>query len=268
MNYKKHYMMLMETRKLRVKNSDTYYENHHILPRSMGGSNDPENLVLLTVREHFIAHWLLWRIHRNEEMARAFFCMHFFKNSKKQGLERKIFSSIAYEEARISFIEKMKNDASTKMRECWKRDHYRKIMKEARKGCQTGKFVSDETKNKMQSSRTRHCVKVTTTHKKTGDKLHFDKVADAARALKVNYRDIFANRLEEYEVKLVREDYLFVSKNRKVEEFVFEKENVQTVVRGIQEAIQFAKLRSIPVAFVRYKKYRDREYDGWSFRRE
>lgn len=34
-------------------------EKHHILPRSMGGSNDRENLVLLTPREHFICHLLL-----------------------------------------------------------------------------------------------------------------------------------------------------------------------------------------------------------------
>ena len=37
----------------------TYKERHHIIPRSLGGNNDPTNLVDLTGREHFVCHWLL-----------------------------------------------------------------------------------------------------------------------------------------------------------------------------------------------------------------
>jgi hypothetical protein len=38
---------------------DGYTERHHILPRSMNGSDDPSNLVDLTAREHFVAH-MMW----------------------------------------------------------------------------------------------------------------------------------------------------------------------------------------------------------------
>lgn len=38
---------------------DGYGENHHIVPRALGGSNLPDNLVKLTAREHFICHRLL-----------------------------------------------------------------------------------------------------------------------------------------------------------------------------------------------------------------
>lgn len=38
-----------------------YFEIHHIVPRSVGGSDDESNLVMLTGREHFIAHMLLWK---------------------------------------------------------------------------------------------------------------------------------------------------------------------------------------------------------------
>jgi hypothetical protein len=38
-----------------------YSENHHILPRCMKGTDDPNNLIQLTLREHFLAHWLLWK---------------------------------------------------------------------------------------------------------------------------------------------------------------------------------------------------------------
>lgn len=34
----------------------TIYHKHHIVPRHMGGSDDPENIVLLTVEEHALAH--------------------------------------------------------------------------------------------------------------------------------------------------------------------------------------------------------------------
>lgn len=36
-----------------------YYEIHHVLPRSMGGSNAQENLIALSVRDHIFAHSLL-----------------------------------------------------------------------------------------------------------------------------------------------------------------------------------------------------------------
>ncbi len=36
-----------------------YYESHHIIPKSMGGSNDTDNLVLLTPEEHYLCHSLL-----------------------------------------------------------------------------------------------------------------------------------------------------------------------------------------------------------------
>jgi hypothetical protein len=41
---------------------NTYVEKHHIIPRSFGGSDEKENLVALTAREHYIAHLLLWRM--------------------------------------------------------------------------------------------------------------------------------------------------------------------------------------------------------------
>lgn len=43
----------------RTKSSIDYFESHHIIPKSIGGNNRKENLVLLTVKEHFICHRLL-----------------------------------------------------------------------------------------------------------------------------------------------------------------------------------------------------------------
>lgn len=49
-----------------------YFERHHIVPRALGGGDDVSNLVNMSAREHYIAHFLLWKIHRNRQTARAF----------------------------------------------------------------------------------------------------------------------------------------------------------------------------------------------------
>ena len=41
------------------RTSIEHTDKHHIIPRSLGGSNDKDNLVSLTRREHFICHLLL-----------------------------------------------------------------------------------------------------------------------------------------------------------------------------------------------------------------
>ena len=44
---------------IREKGHGIYYENHHIIPRNMGGKDTRDNLILLTVIEHVYAHYLL-----------------------------------------------------------------------------------------------------------------------------------------------------------------------------------------------------------------
>ena len=42
--------------------SQVYTEKHHIIPKSLGGSNDPSNLVRLTARQHYVCHLLLTKM--------------------------------------------------------------------------------------------------------------------------------------------------------------------------------------------------------------
>lgn len=60
MNYKLHYNKLIDKAKKREK-IHGYTEVHHIIPKALGGDDSNENLVRLTAREHFVAHWLLAR---------------------------------------------------------------------------------------------------------------------------------------------------------------------------------------------------------------
>lgn len=61
MDYAKHYSLLIS--RAVGQTLEGYTEKHHILPRCMGGTDDPENLVRLTAREHFVAHQLLVKMH-------------------------------------------------------------------------------------------------------------------------------------------------------------------------------------------------------------
>lgn len=61
MDYDSVYKKLMISRKDREILDGVYYEIHHIIPRSEGGTNEKTNLVHLTPREHYIAHLLLWK---------------------------------------------------------------------------------------------------------------------------------------------------------------------------------------------------------------
>lgn len=57
MNYQKVYDTIVERAKSR--NLQGYKERHHIVPICMHGTDDPENIVELTAKEHFLCHKLL-----------------------------------------------------------------------------------------------------------------------------------------------------------------------------------------------------------------
>ena len=56
------YNNIIKHAQLRILSENVYSEKHHIIPKSMGGSNAKDNLVCLTAREHFICHWLLTKM--------------------------------------------------------------------------------------------------------------------------------------------------------------------------------------------------------------
>lgn len=61
MNYTAHYEILIQRAKTRIL--DEFTESHHIVPRCMGGTDAPNNLVDLTPEEHYTAHLLLTKIY-------------------------------------------------------------------------------------------------------------------------------------------------------------------------------------------------------------
>ena len=113
--YTKWYFRIVENAK--SKTYDSYTENHHIIPKSLNGTNDKENIVTLSYREHFVLHKLLPKIVTGGDAIR--------KMNFALSMMRRRFDSI-----------KMKS-----------RDF--DVMKRALKEACTGRKLSDETKNKL-----------------------------------------------------------------------------------------------------------------------
>lgn len=74
MDYSKHYAALITRAQTRDRIDGFYYEKHHILPRCLGGSDEADNLVILTPEEHFVAHQLLVKNYPMSE-GLAFACL-------------------------------------------------------------------------------------------------------------------------------------------------------------------------------------------------
>ena len=100
MDYKKIHDNLIERAKNRKL--DGYVEKHHIIPKCMNGTNEPNNLVELTSREHFLVHWLLHEMYpENSDLRYAFWSM--CRNSDNQ--QRYKPSSRVYEYAKHKMLE-------------------------------------------------------------------------------------------------------------------------------------------------------------------
>jgi len=87
MNYLKVYHQLIYNSQHRILSQDIYVEKHHIVPLSLKGEDIESNIAVLTAKEHFVAHHLLWKIHRNPPMTKAFMLM---CNTKRNGVKYKI----------------------------------------------------------------------------------------------------------------------------------------------------------------------------------
>ena len=112
--FKKIYDKLIETRKSRgldKKSISFYTEAHHIIPRCLGGSDSEENLVLLSFREHIIAHLLLARIYDNcSELSHAADLMYFSPKNSKLPHDGVVMTTRYLEELKIKSLNFLQNE--------------------------------------------------------------------------------------------------------------------------------------------------------------
>lgn len=116
---------------------DTYTEKHHILPRSLGGTNDLDNLVHLTGREHFVAHRLLVKITNGDDQNKMIFALNCMMNRYNDTMDRYTPTSRVYEYLRMKLSEAHKRMGRTE-------EHKAAISK-----THTGKIVSADTRRRQ-----------------------------------------------------------------------------------------------------------------------
>lgn len=90
-----------------LKKNGEYFELHHIIPKSLGGSNLINNLVLLTAREHFICHWLLVKIYPRGSDAFGKMLYAFWRMQSINDIHRRYIYSRAYDYLRKDFADRI-----------------------------------------------------------------------------------------------------------------------------------------------------------------
>ena len=120
-----------------------YYENHHIIPKCFGGTNEKDNMVLLTSKEHYLVHKCLYKLtSKNTPENYIMLCVmkRFFGFTKeKSGSE---YERIKLEHAAI-LSKNMKNKIFS--------EETKKKISDSLKGNKNfyGKKHTEETKKKM-----------------------------------------------------------------------------------------------------------------------
>lgn len=139
MNYAEMYKKLINTARERPK-PDVYTERHHVIPKSLGGSNSVDNLVYLTAEEHFLAHLFLYQIHGNGPMGIAF---HLMCNMKNKNQNRYVPTPAQFSLAKTIASESHR----CRIRKPFSEDHKRNISEG-----QKGKILSEDHKRKLSMS--------------------------------------------------------------------------------------------------------------------
>lgn len=101
--YTKWYYSIINKAKNRI--TVGYTETHHIIPSSLGGSNNKENLVILTAKEHFVCHLLLTRMTTGNARYKMNFALHMITNAKNIGEGRYVPNSRIYDLTRKLYKE-------------------------------------------------------------------------------------------------------------------------------------------------------------------
>lgn len=170
--YYKWYNNIVAAAKSRILPPEIKKERHHIIPKSIGGSNENANLVYLTLHEHILCHRLLVKMLHGDskyKMMHALFLMShkdkynltsrefvFIKSMKRNHTEetKKKISAATKGENNPSFGVPCNEERKEKIRQSKQNlsSESRAKISAAKKG-KTGHIHSEETKQKIAESK-------------------------------------------------------------------------------------------------------------------
>ena len=131
------------------RKNEGYTEKHHITPKCMGGTNEPDNLIRLTAREHFICHRLLAKCVTDDYRSKLVYASwQLGRSLKLKGVK---ISSRLYEQLKIELSESMTGRKRPEFSQEWKDN-----MSKSRKGKPSPKrgiVLTDEHKQKLSEAR-------------------------------------------------------------------------------------------------------------------
>jgi hypothetical protein len=132
MNYNKVYKSIIN--RARNRKLEGYIELHHIVPRCLGGTDNSDNIVPLTAKEHFVCHQLLIKIYPdNRKLIFAASAMSRLQKSKRPNCREYKWLKNKLSIAKITG----KHIICVCGKEVWKTPHMMK-------GGNTGKYCSKE----------------------------------------------------------------------------------------------------------------------------
>lgn len=138
------YNRIIENARSREVDPSVYYEQHHVIPRSLGGTDAASNLVALTAREHFICHTLLVHMHTGQHKRKMMWAL----NAMRMNEER--FSARLYERMRHEYVNPM-HDPEAKAK------HSAAMQQRVNVGMK-GRRHSEETRAKMREARAKQVI--------------------------------------------------------------------------------------------------------------
>jgi hypothetical protein len=153
-----------------VKKEHPGFHRHHIVPRCLSGTNEKSNIVVLSPREHFIVHHLLWKAFPQTGLTSAFRGMvGGFKHYHGNKITSRVYEQLCLDNSYIRKGQKSSEETRKKISEAKKgkkhsEEHIRKnseshkvenLSEETRKkmsDAKKGRVVSEETRRNMSES--------------------------------------------------------------------------------------------------------------------
>ena len=96
------YYTIIDNAKQRTLNG--YAERHHIIPRSLGGTDLKHNIVSLTAKEHFICHLLLTKMVNGPQQEKVIYAAWMMANQENRQQIRYKINSRIYQILRQNFV--------------------------------------------------------------------------------------------------------------------------------------------------------------------
>lgn len=147
--YTSYYYSIIRRAQARLPNKE-YMERHHIIPKSLGGTNERSNIAILTPKEHFVCHRLLTRMttgNARSKMCFAAWAMATLKNGPLG--ERYKINSKTYSSIRSNLPKILKSEETKQKMRKPKPEGFGKKVSEYRTGKSWGYHPTDQTKEKM-----------------------------------------------------------------------------------------------------------------------